>query len=336
MKLTQLQLEKILKTGALKGLVIYGEDDGVAFSIFSFVKQFLLSAGYENSLFILTEDGAVQGFCLDLLGSSLFESKKLVCGLQYQTREMQDDILPTLQAFNCENTFFIISCESKLDAKNKLRKFTEESEDIGIITCYHDDDQSLEILASDFLKRYSFVFEPSVSVTIAKLFSRNRAEMLSELEKLVLYKQGSSNITIKDVEDVLLQSQNFNIVDAVDAFYLLDITRFLHIASYLNADGLPSSVIVSSIISHFFVLFDIVSEVSSGSDSDSVIRRKGIFFKRVPFVNKQLSIWTLQRLYKLGAQLSEIEEKTRLFYEIDFEILENFAMLCAFFYVRKA
>lgn len=194
-----------------------------------------------------------------------------------------------------------------------LRTDAERSGAAAVIPCYADGEAEVKRLIGEEARQAGLQVEPAALVLLAQLLGGDRAASRAEIRKVCLYCHGQSAITAADVEAVAGDSLDLGVDEIVDAAAggrpdVLD--RLLLRA---EASGMAVHQIMSAMNRHFLGLHKARLAVEAGTPARAVVERfeTPLHFRRKPGVERQLGLWTSERLQRTIARLAEATYETR-------------------------
>lgn len=179
-----------------------------------------------------------------------------------------------------------------------LRRVFEEDESAAAIACYSDSARDLSDLVRDALKQEGFEIAPDALADAAARLGQDRGVTRSELDKLMLYAQGSKKITLDDVRAILGEEGEAEVEEVCDAAGAGDMAALDRALERLWVSGTSPVAIVRIALMHFHKLALARSLVDGGEAVDSAMRRlrPPIHFMRTTAFKTQLQKWSANRL----------------------------------------
>lgn len=214
------------------------------------------------------------------------------------------------------DTLLVIEC-ANLKPRSALRKLFEKETDLAAVPCYEDDDNSLREYISDFLATENTTIDQDALAWLLGRLGNDRLQVRGELEKLILYCEGSdeagekkpTNITLEAVTacsaDAGQQSLD-NLADAVASGELASIDRFLELAF---EQGIQPIGAIRSVSRRFTQLHFVVGLAADGGSTEQLIAslRPPIFFKYRRAFQMQTTLWPLGHIVQALDILTEAE-----------------------------
>ncbi len=194
-----------------------------------------------------------------------------------------------------------------------LRTDAERSGAAAVIPCYADGEAEVKRLISDEARQAGLQVEPAALTLLAQLLGGDRAASRAEIRKVCLYCHGQAAITVADVEAVAGDSLDLGVDEIVDAAAggRPDILDGLLLRA--EAGGLAVHQIMAAMNRHFLALHKARLSIDDGQPARFAVERfePPVFFRRKAAVERQLGLWTTERLNRTIARLAEATYETR-------------------------
>lgn len=187
----------------------------------------------------------------------LFNEKKLIIVSSFTFKKIKDkDKELLIKYINSDNdNVIILKCiDEKLDNKDELIKLIKDKG--KIVEIVKMDYKNTHEFITKILKDNGFNVSYDVVKKILNLCENNADYALKEIEKLMLYKIDNKNITIKDVEDVISESNEKEIFNLIDAVMSKNIGECFNSYKILK-DNTDSTIIVDALGKQFRYLYQI-------------------------------------------------------------------------------
>ena len=242
---------------------------------------------------------------------SLFGGTRFIHAKAHGARNLQDQIAPLLKDLP-QDTFIIIEA-GDVKKTTAFRKLIEKSDDAAAIACFADDTASLNQLVSDELEAFGLSMTKDARQRLVSQLGGDRLASRREIEKLCLFAADKGTIS---EEDVLALSGDSSVLSAdalSDAAALGQMPALMDALARMDAGSLSPSAAGPMILRNFQILHKARIMVEQGVPAAQVVERvtPPIFFMRKGAVRKQLGMWTVARLERALALLSEAVLKSR-------------------------
>ncbi|KAA2237840.1 DNA polymerase III subunit delta [Salinarimonas soli] len=178
-----------------------------------------------------------------------------------------------------------------------VRTLCEKAPRALAIPCYADTEGDLTALVDATLKAAGHSIDRDARALLLAGLGGNRLASRGELEKLLLFVHGQTEIGVADVAAALSDVSAHALDDVVDAAFagrLSDADTALRRAL---REGTHPSVVLGALLRHGLQLLPARADVEGGRSTDSVVEAwRGLFFRRKAIVKVQLGAWRLSLL----------------------------------------
>ena len=242
-------------------------------------------------------------------GFTFFGSKKLIIikdtNLKFDISYLED----------LDEDTKVVIIEDSVD--KRLASFKQLSKIAECVEFKHMNDKEKTTYIIQILKRYNKSIDYSVAEYMQSICGEDKANIINELQKLVIYAEGRNNITKEDIDKVCSKTLNAKIFEVLD-----QIVNRKHGKAIASLDELLKQK--ESIVKIYIMLYKQVKQmymikVLKQQRKQDIAKTLGIH----PFVFKNLNVssdkYTLDDLKKIIYAFDEYDEKTKLG-EMDFEI----------------
>jgi DNA polymerase III subunit delta len=322
MKIQSNKIDEFIRTfnDDVRGVVIYGQDVGLV----SIRKNEILKKvlpNYKDDLSLITLSHSIMKDKPNILvdeytSLSLFGNDKkviLIDDADNSTSRILEDIFSKTQ--NTKN--FIIITADDLDSKSSLRKFAEYNQYFASIPCYKDDSNAIMQIVNLKLRENGFKYNSDVVKYLTDSFGGDRLVILSELEKLAIYKDNDKNLTIDDVKACIQNNSEVNLNDFVNSFASFDFSTAFKELQNLYSGGIFPVAIIRTVISYFIKLQLYKYQLQNGLTFEQLMTKENIFWKQKPILAQHLNKLTIDNINKILFVLinEECKMKGKLFNE---------------------
>ncbi len=293
MKIQANRVDEFIKTfdKNLRGVLIYGPDAGLVLIRKNEILQRVLP-DYKNSLSLITlSPSAIKekpNIINDEYNSiSLFGSEKKVILIE----DAENSIAKTLEAIFAKpqnNENFIIITADDLDSKSALKRFAEYNSYFAALPCYKDDINSIMQIINLRLKKEGFKYNADVVKYLAESFGGNRLIILSELDKLIIYKDDDKNITLDDVKVCIQDNSEADLNDFINNFASLNFDKAYKELQNLYSEGVFPVVVIRTLISYFLKLQLYKYQLQNGLSFEEITTKENVFWKQKPILHQHL------------------------------------------------
>ncbi len=174
-------------------------------------------------------------------------------------------------------------------------------------------DRDLSDVVRDALRAHGMGIAPDALEDAVSRLGSDRGVTRRELEKLILYMHGKTQVGIEDVRAVMGDEAEARSESACDAAGTGDLARLDRELERLWASDTQPAQVIRSAMGHFQRLLQARENVARGTSIDDVMKRlrPPIHFSRTTTFKNQASRWNGDRLGDALDMLLEAEALTR-------------------------
>lgn len=170
-----------------------------------------------------------------------------------------------------------------------LRSLCERSPRALAVPCYPDEARDLGQVVDEAMRAAGLKVSRETREMLIEGLGANRLATRSELDKILLYAHGRSEITIEDLEAVMSDVSALRSDMVVDAAFAGDAAGADDAFQRLLREGTAAAAILSALLRHAIALLPLAAEVERGrKPAQAVEGWRGLHFKRKPMVEKHL------------------------------------------------
>lgn len=197
---------------------------------------------------------------------------------------------------------------------NPVRSLVEKSKSAMAIPCYADDIGNLRALMNEELAAQDVKIAPDAVDLLLSLLGENRQTSRNELKKLALYAHGATEITARDIEE-LIGDASAAIADNTIDFVMTGKTG-VALTNFERslAMGIPSFQTIHALQRHLANLQILAFGVKKGMPTRDAVdkARPPIHFKRKAHVIAQLNSWREEDIIRAQDHLLTAIAESRL------------------------
>ena len=247
-----------------------------------------------------------ENFNNEILSKSFFESKKLII-IQRITDKIFN-IIEDIIDKNIEDTTILLISEI-LEKKSKLRKLFEKQNSIICVPFYEDNIQSLNLMASSFLREKKISLSQQNINLIVNRSRGDRINLLNELQKIENFSKNKKQINIDEIYKLTNLSENFNITELVDNTLAKNKKQTLYILNENNFSPEDAILILRIFINKLKRLLNLQSQVKTKNNIEQVIAsyKPPIFWKEKELIKRQIMISNFNKILKLLKTVNNLE-----------------------------
>jgi DNA polymerase-3 subunit delta len=162
-----------------------------------------------------------------------------------------------------------------LSPRSSLRTLAETEPCLAALPCYMDNEGALEALVESTAKGHGFAVEPDALDWIVERLGGDRAQTRSELDKLMLYKQGDGTkaVTQADALAVLGDTSAIGIDDVVGATFDGEMVALDRALDRVFAEGGNPVQLVRALQRHADQLHLVAGMIDKGVPSDVALQK---------------------------------------------------------------
>lgn len=194
-----------------------------------------------------------------------------------------------------------------------LRKIFDGHKTAVAVQCYPDSIRDLGDVVRDALRAHGMSIAPDALEDAVSRLGSDRGVTRRELEKLILYMHGKTQVGIEDVRAVMGDEAEARSESACDAAGSGDLAKLDRELERLWASDTQPAQVIRSAMGHFQRLLQARENVARGTSIDDVMKRlrPPIHFSRTTAFKNQASRWNGDRLSDALDMLLEAEALTR-------------------------
>jgi DNA polymerase-3 subunit delta len=249
---------------------------------------------------------AGQGRLVDEVRSiGMFGGKRIIRISGSTRRNLAEALRPVFEFVSHEFRVIIEAGDLKRDSA--LRKLVERSTTGMAIPCYPDDDRSLGNFIAGELQLAGLSIEPHAMQLLRANLGGDRKLTKAELEKLILYCLGQSQVTTRDVEAVIGNVADVELDEVIDAAVSGKIDMLEGELSRVLANTLPDLPLIWA-MRYFQMLQQARHRMEYekiGADTVVSGMRPPVNYKRRGTITESLRLWNLPSINRALVRLDE-------------------------------
>lgn len=318
MQLKANEIERYIKNtaGYHPVILVYGPDQGrVSENCSTLVKNSLKDNDDPFALQTLESDEIAQdpGRLADEVSAiALFGSQRVIRVRLSGNKTITKSIKAALET-SSESTTVILE-GGDLKKTNPIRSLIEKSKNAVAIPCYADDIRSLNALIKEEFAAANIKISQEATQLLLSLLGENRRTTRNEIQKLILYGDGKSEITLQDVEELIGDAAAALSDSTIDLTMngntktaMANFNRSLSMgtAAFQTAHTLQRHLTMLQLLRH---------QLTEGRKINEIVdrARPPIHFKRKASVKSQLNLWKPEDIIKAQDHLLTAIKESRL------------------------
>jgi DNA polymerase-3 subunit delta len=213
------------------------------------------------------------------------------------------------EAIAADGGALVIVEAGDLSPRSKLRALFEKTDGAAAIACYMDEGAGLDDLVNKTLSGAGLQASRDVVSWIAGNLGSDRMVSRMELEKLALYAQGQSEVTLEDAQAVIGDAAAVTLDDVVYAATGGNLKGLTVALARARFEGISAIAILRAASRHLSRLEEAVSAMTGGANADTAMKglRPLVFFKQQNNFRNQLQRWRPQTLSRARSELIQAE-----------------------------
>ena len=248
----------------------------------------------------------VDKFEENIISKSFFEKEKLII-----ISRSTDKIFKTVENLIKKNIddVTILLKSNVLEKKSKLRNFFEKNKMTICIPFYEDSNQSLNLLAHNFLKGKKFLLSQQNINLIIDRCRGDRINLYNELNKIENFAKNKKKVETDDILKLTNLSENFDFTELVDNALANNQKKTLNILNENNFAAEDSILILRIFLNKLKRLLKLQSQIKTKKNIEEVISnfKPPIFWKEKDILKKQMNIWNYKMIKELIVRTNDIE-----------------------------
>lgn len=213
-----------------------------------------------------------------------------------------------IEKYNPNNYCIFISYTDKVDTRKKIYKLLKSNG--KIIEQVNIDDNYLINYINDELNKEGYKME-DVNYFINKV-GKNLYNAKNELNKLMMYKLDTKNITNSDIDKITIRSIEEEIFALTDAVILKNTSKALSLLEEFLKKDYEEIQIIMLLASQFRFLFQVKRLLNKGKSEGEIARILEVNPYRVKFTVKKLYSYTEGMLLDYISKLAKMDHDIKL------------------------
>lgn len=250
-----------------------------------------------------------------IFNKSLFENEKII--IIKRTTDKLYNLINDISLKRVEGVWLIL-ISNNLDSKSKLRNFFEKRENMISIAFYEDDNPTLNLIASKFMRENKInISQKNINIIVER--SRNsRQNLKNELQKIKLFMINKKNINDDQIQNLTNSSNMSKYSDLADNILcknLRSVRKILNDNNFYPDDCL---IILRTLLLKLKRILKLNYHLQKNQNLDRIIDdyKPPIFWKEKNIIKSQLNILNEQKIKSLIMKINKVEflikKKTQL------------------------
>jgi DNA polymerase-3 subunit delta len=331
----------IEKPSSYHAYLIYGPDQGLITERALKLSKALAKKAGETAeeISLLNEDLATspERLTIDLKTISMFGERRIL-----RVSAGKDLSLPALESLLKETPLEgdLIIEAGDLKKTHRLRKLFEGDKSLAAIPCYMDSAADLKDLVREVLGFNNLTIDSESESYLISRLGADHALSRGEVEKLALYAHGKTQVTIKEIDEILGDMSDITIDDIITNTLLGRPAKALNELRRATAAGLNTAPIFLSLLRQLHQLHKGALSVAAGNSIHAVTKaqRPPLYFERRDNFSHQLNLWKEDHLAHALSKTQTIMGTARRRNNPELEVaeLEQLLLTLAAFISKRA
>jgi len=289
--------------------LLYGENEGQKEdAIFDyFLKDFEGEIIRYDEDQILTNKEVFFEVCLN---DSLFENEKIIQVNRVTTKLY--NIIKEITEKKVRNKKIIFN-SGILDKNSKIRKLFEIDKKLICIAFYKDNNLSLIKIANNFFKKNNIVLSNENINLIIENCSEDRKNLYNAMDKILNFCLNKKKISRVEILKLINFNQDDNYFELIDNCLAKNHLKVSKIINYKINTKINNIILLRSFLSRLKRLINLKKlHEKLGNINDTLDNFKPtIFWKDKELVEKQIKIWSKEKIYLALDEVNNIELKQK-------------------------
>ena len=247
-----------------------------------------------------------ENFLSNLLNKSFFDDEKIII-----ISRTSDKILSLVEEIFSKNDdkILLILNSGILEKKSKLRNYFEKEKNLICIPFYSDNINTLSSLANEFFRKKNVSISREIINLISERCNGDRKNLENELNKISIYLNGESKITLEEIEKLTNLAENYSISELADNCLSKNVKKTVKILNENNFTSDDCMQITRTLLIKLKRILELKKVFENEKKIDDAISgfKPPIFWKDKTIVKSQILAWKKNEAEKLVNKISDIE-----------------------------
>jgi len=259
------------------------------------------------------------------LNESLFEKEKIIQVSRVTSKIY--DIIKELFNKKIHNKKIILNSDL-LEKKSKIRQLFEVEKNLICIPFYQDNNFSLYKIANEFFKKNKIsISSENINLIIEKC-SGDRKNLHNEMNKILNYCFNKNKISRNEIIKLINLYENENYFELIDYCLAKDLNKVCKIINNNSFNKNDSIILIRSFLSRLKRLIELKKLFVQIGDTKETINnfRPPVFWKDKEIVQKQMEIWSTEKIYNLLDEITKIEINFKKNFDLSNNIIFDYIL----------
>lgn len=293
--------------------LLYGDDKAILNKEIDNIKK---NISVNNDDIIYYDINSIEDIVNEAETISMFSSTKLLIidstGYLSDKKDISDIKLleDYFDNYNSNSYLLFVSNSASIDSRKKLVKFISGK---GIVKKVEATEDYLCNYVISYLDSNGYKFSKLLATYLINRCGNNIDNLTNELDKLMLYKIDSKEITKDDINLLTNENLDDTIFDLVGAIIKKETSKAIKLYNNFVLNGMDASQIINMLASQIRLLFQVKRLYNQGKSNDEIA--KILEFKSVYRVKYLLSdsyYYSEEDLLKYLSKLAELDHDIKL------------------------
>jgi len=262
-------------------------------------------------------------FYEDIFSKSFFNDKKLII-----IKDSSDKFLEIAKSILEKGLqdLTIVLVADNLDKRSKLRGYFEKEKDLYCVPFYKDENSTLNTLTINFFNKEKISISQELINIIVSKCSRDRKNLLNELNKIKLFLQGKKKIDKFTLSKIINLADDHSLSEIVDNTLLKNknqVSKMLNENDFVFEDMI---ILIRSFLKNIKRLLNLKVQLGAKDNINEIIQnyKPPIFWKDKEIVKRQSELWEKSELILLIKKTNNTELMLKKNSQIYKQIIGNF------------
>ena len=305
-----------------KFYLFYGENTGLKEEVIMELRNKFPDSEYLNYF----EKDILQDtnlFYEDIFSKSFFNDKKLII-----IKDSSDKFLEIAKSILEKGLqdLTIVLVADNLDKRSKLRGYFEKEKDLYCVPFYKDENSTLNTLTINFFNKEKISISQELINIIVSKCSRDRKNLLNELNKIKLFLQDKKKIDKFILSKIINLADDHSLSEIVDNTLLKNknqVSKMLNENDFVFEDMI---ILIRSFLKNIKRLLNLKAQLGAKDNINEIIQnyKPPIFWKDKEIVKRQSELWEKSELILLIKKTNNTELMLKKNSQIYKQIIGNF------------
>ena len=285
--------------------LFYGENEGHKDQV---INDYFLNS-FEGEVLKYDENYILENkdiFFESCLNESLFDTKKLIL-ISRVTSKFYETVMELLNK-EIHNKKIILNA-AVLEKKSKIRQLFEKEESIICIPFYKDNNASLYKIASNLFKTNKIsISSENINLIIEKC-SGDRKKLHNEINKILNFCFEKSKINRDEILKLINIYEEENYFELIDNCLSKNNNKVCKIINNNTFGASDAIILIRSFLSRIKRLIELKKLYTQIGNAKKTVDnfKPPIFWKDKDIVQKQVEIWSIDKVYELLDEVNNLE-----------------------------